>query len=87
MEYTQILNQKLIEIGSWLEQGSGRKPEQGRIESETDSLIEQIAEILKEAEETGTFLPYQQLCISLELGEYERLLLCLLWYHSVKGGH
>ncbi len=72
-ERIQEWNEKLIKLGEQLEKGGS---------TARDSLRSRLAGICGGAKEQQVFLPYQQLCESLELDGYEQLLLCLLWHRK-----
>lgn len=71
MNYTEVLNQKLKKAG-W---ECIRSHSADRLET----MKKTIVELSREAEQTGTFLPFAEAADRLELTQQQQMLLCALW--------
>ena len=82
MEKAKILSNRILEIGRMLVEKLSAD-EEGIAECEESKVL--IADVLDETEKANCFLPYEQLVTGLKLDDYEKLLLCLLWYLEADG--
>lgn len=73
MEYMRVLNGRI--------KNAGREFLKGKTDALTrkSRLEEVLASLKKEASDTGTFLPFTEVCTQFGLEPMEELLLCALW--------
>ncbi len=71
MNYTRILNQRLKK--------AGRDYRKGQETEKRELLFREIREVRKEAEETGSFLPWSEAAERLGWSREEEGLICVLW--------